>query len=110
MAHIFYTGSYGIYAINGMLKFTVVPIQPEKDPLSVAERESYCGDDIYYDPHAVGEMSGEYGAEGTSGEDATGYEQEPPKKDEKKKDGSTVLFGDVMHTLGINAMYDAIFD
>ena len=106
-----------------MLKFTVVPIQLEKDPLPIAEREAYCGDNIFYNPpggmqggygpggmpggYGVGEMPGGYGAGGMQGGYATGYAQEAPKEAEKKK--ADVSCSDVMTSLGVDKIVGEFF-
>ena len=68
-----------------MLNFTVIPIKLETDPLPITERESYCGDDIYYKPSSELWIEGE----GEKGED---------------------LFGDALESVALDGISSAIAD
>ena len=49
-----------------MLRFTIIPINPDKTPLPITERENSSGDEVYYNPPFP-----MYGEECGYGEDAT---------------------------------------
>ena len=78
-----------------MLNFTVIPIKLETEPLPIAERESYFGDDIYYKPSSAVGINGSSSAEEEEGD--------------KKKEGGG-LFKDVLESIAFDQIGSAAVD